>query len=58
MAERFPWPRLMALGLGTLSWPPQQFWRSTLREISAALGTGQLPLQRDTLNDLMQRFPD
>lgn len=60
MAERFPWGRLMALGMGTLHMPPEQFWRCTLKEVVAALGanTTARPMARNTLAQLMEQFPD
>jgi uncharacterized phage protein (TIGR02216 family) len=56
--ERFPWSRVMQLGIGTLGIPPEQFWRSTLREITGALGRVELPLHRQSLDALMQAWPD
>ena len=41
MKERFPWERLMQLGLGVLRWPPRDFWAATPREIAAAFPARQ-----------------
>lgn len=57
MKERFPWVRLMQLGLGVLRWPPRDFWSSTLREIAAAF-PAQEGMARNALDRLMQRYPD
>lgn len=60
----FPWPRLMAAGLGLLRLPPDVFWAMTPRELMAALeGAGLTaapggPLSRSELEGLMARFPD
>ncbi len=53
----------MAIGLGRLRLPPQQFWAMTLRELTAALhGLGisvlPVPLARRELDDLRARYPD
>ena len=56
--ERFPWARVMQLGIGTLGIPPEQFWRCTLREITAALGSAEMPLHRQSLEELMCEWPD
>ena len=56
--ERFPWARVMQLGIGALGIPPEQFWRSTLREIVGALGPIEMPLHRQSLEDLMCEWPD
>jgi len=58
-ADPFPWARLMQLGLGRLRLPPEQFWRSTPRELIAALGlTPSRPLLRQDLLELMKAYPD
>lgn len=58
----FPWEAAMGAGLGLLRLPPEQFWRLTLRELSAALAAlappRPAPLPRGRLFDLMTRFPD
>lgn len=56
--EKFPWRRVMFLGLGVLRLTPQAFWRVTLRELAAALGEGATPLARTRFAELMQEFPD
>jgi uncharacterized phage protein (TIGR02216 family) len=58
MTDKFPWARLMHLGIGVLKIPPHQFWRCTLRELVSALGPPSTPLQRQNLNDLMRQWPD
>jgi uncharacterized phage protein (TIGR02216 family) len=55
---QFPWGRIMQLGMGHLRLSPHEFWRSTLREISNALGHPPRPLLRQTLNALMEQYPD
>lgn len=51
----------MAFGFGVLRLSPDQFWRLTPRELAGAVralfGEGA-PLSRDTLNELIARFPD
>ena len=54
----FPWARLMQTGLGTLQLSPSEFWRSTPREIAAAIGFPPKPMLRQSLNEMMERFPD
>lgn len=56
--NEFPWDQLMKLGLGHLRLSPNEFWRSTLREISSATGVSPRPLLRQTLNELMEQYPD
>lgn len=48
----------MQLGIGTLRLAPHDFWRCTLRELVAALATPAAPLRRQTLDELMQKWPD
>lgn len=61
-AHPFPWEEAMGAGLGLLRLPPDQFWRLTPRELSAALQALAPPrapaLPRGRLDDLMARFPD
>ncbi len=52
----------MRFGLGTLRLAPQAFWRSTPREMAAALQsllpkTSGVPTRQD-LASLLARFPD
>ncbi len=54
----------MAAGMGLLGLAPDEFWRTTPRELAAAL-RGRLgeqaspsPLAPTDLERLMQRFPD
>ena len=56
--ERFPWGRLMQLGIGTLGLSPQDFWRCTLREIMVAMPPVAPPLQRGELDGMMDEWPD
>jgi len=51
----------MAAGLGRLALTPDAFWRTTPRELAAALGLRRSAAAvpgRETLADLMRRFPD
>lgn len=52
----------MRFGLGVLRLPPEAFWKMSPRELAAAWGalTGDRagPLDRRTLLELMERFPD
>jgi uncharacterized phage protein (TIGR02216 family) len=52
----------MALAFRVLRWPPDTFWRATLRELNAALhGPAGSPVEPATSHDLerlMQAFPD
>jgi uncharacterized phage protein (TIGR02216 family) len=57
MRERFPWARMMQLGLGVLKLSPAEFWAATPREIAAAFATGE-PMTRGSLDELMKSFPD
>lgn len=58
----FPWPLALAVGLGVLRLPPEQFWRMTPRELAAALrglyGEEAAPLDRAAFDALRARFPD
>ena len=56
--QRFPWARLLQLGVAELGIAPAEFWRCTLREISTALGPATRPLQRQKLEELMAEWPD
>jgi uncharacterized phage protein (TIGR02216 family) len=59
MPETFPWARLMQIGIGVLGLSPAQFWRTTLREITAASGLAQSnQMSRCALERLMQQWPD
>jgi uncharacterized phage protein (TIGR02216 family) len=61
-ARPFPWPQALAIGLGVLRLPPEQFWRMTPREFAAALrglyGDATASFDRATLDALAARFPD
>jgi uncharacterized phage protein (TIGR02216 family) len=58
----FPWDAAMRFGLGVLRLPPREFWAMTPRELAAAwgavMGERSGPLERPTLETLMERFPD
>ena len=56
--QRFPWGRMMHLGLGQLRLSPAEFWRSTPRELSASQGVSSPPLLRQKLFQLMELYPD
>lgn len=57
----FPWKEAIGFGLGVLRLAPDDFWRMTPRELAYAIeavtGRGR-PLARDTLRELMKRYPD
>ena len=56
--QKFPWARMMRFGLGQLHLSPLEFWRSTPRELAAAMGTPPQPMPRQNLLSLMDLFPD
>ena len=58
MNERFPWARIMHLGLGVLRLPPEQFWRATPRELAAAFAPVQRGFDRKAFEQLMKDHPD
>ncbi len=60
MSKGLDWPGLMAAGLNGLRLTPDQFWRLTPAELAVMLGqtTGQRPLGRIGLDELMRAFPD
>ena len=50
---------MMRIGLGQLHLSPAEFWRSTPRELAAALGPAPpQPMLRQSLLTLMDAFPD
>ena len=58
--KRFPWARMMELGLGVLRLSPAEFWTTTPREIAAAFSqpsANAAPVRQD-FDDLMNRYPD
>jgi uncharacterized phage protein (TIGR02216 family) len=59
---KFPWGQMMQLGLGLLRLSPTEFWRSTPREIAAALGSPPKPTDeralRQNLDAMMREYPD
>lgn len=60
--KAFPWAEAMGFGLGVLRLSPREFWGMTPRELAAAFealsGRRVLPPARETLDELMERFPD
>ena len=58
----FPWEAAMQFGFGVLHLAPDTFWRMTPRELAQAViavrGPAAIPIDRDTLDALMQCFPD
>ena len=62
MRDPFPWPQALAIGLGVLRLPPEQFWRMTPREFAAAVrglyGDFAAPLDRAAFDALAARFRD
>jgi uncharacterized phage protein (TIGR02216 family) len=52
----------MAFGLGRLRLAPADFWRATLRELSAAAETMRAVrgarMERGALDELIKRYPD
>ena len=60
MTERqtFPWARMMYIGFDRLHLAPAEFWRSTPRELSAAMAAPPQPMLRQSLLSLMDLFPD
>ncbi len=58
----FPWEAAMRFGLGVLRLPPAAFWAMTPRELasawSAVMGERHAPLDRQSLDRLMERHPD
>ena len=61
-ASPFPWKQAMGFGLGVLRLSPEAFWRTTPRELAAAmetvLGPRQAALDRASFAALSARFPD
>ncbi len=62
MSRSFPWDEAIGFGLGILRFPPETFWNMTPRELALAIravtGRNGPLFGRDTLDDLMTRFPD
>lgn len=58
--RRFPWDRMMELGLGALRLSPREFWAATPREIAAAFPARlrRDALTRPDLDELLTRYPD
>jgi uncharacterized phage protein (TIGR02216 family) len=54
--QRFPWPELMRLGIGTYNISPREFWTCTLREL--VFLRGENGLSRTRLENLMLEWPD
>lgn len=56
--NRFPWRSLMKLGLRDLRLAPEQFWRSTLRELVCDTGSPPVHGLRQSFSELMAQWPD
>jgi uncharacterized phage protein (TIGR02216 family) len=56
--EKFPWARVMHLGLCVLRLSPKDFWAATPREIAAAFAAPAPPFPRASFEELMKRYPD
>jgi uncharacterized phage protein (TIGR02216 family) len=63
--NEFPWGNILQLGIGRLRLSPEQFWRSTLRELVLAAGLVPSPnfksggpLLRQSLFEMMENYPD
>ena len=56
--QKFPWARMMQIGFDRLHLAPAEFWRSTPRELAAAMGAPPQPMLRQNLISLMDLFPD
>lgn len=56
----FPWASVLRFGLGHLRLSPDAFWRLSLLELHAFLGTSAVPevTTRPTLRALMALYPD
>lgn len=58
----FPWKDTMRFGLGVLRLSPEAFWKMTPRELASAwgavMGERSGPLDRRSLENLMEHFPD
>ncbi|MCY0146341.1 phage tail assembly chaperone [Hoeflea sp. G2-23] len=56
----FPWASVIRFGLGRLRLSPETFWRLSLPELVALIGSeaGPGPATRQSLNALMAQFPD
>jgi len=59
--QPFPWKQAIGFGLGVLRLSPEAFWRMTPRELAYAIEAAsgrRAPLDRSSLQQLMQRYPD
>lgn len=58
--QGFDWPKLMRAGMRDLGLKPWEFWQLTPAELQLLLGegSGQRPLGRSRLDELMAAFPD
>tara|TARA_R110002012_G_scaffold57941_11_gene150045 strand:+ start:59920 stop:60162 length:243 start_codon:yes stop_codon:yes gene_type:complete len=56
----FPWAAALRFGLGHLRLTPDAFWRLSLPELRALIGTSEMPATstRQGLEELMALFPD
>ena len=59
--QPFPWKQAIGFGLGVLKLSPDEFWRTTPRELAHAVealrGHGAR-LARLRFDELMKRYPD
>ena len=58
MAEPFPWRAAMRFAVGELGIAPHDFWRMTPRELAMLVPDGVVPLDRERLRSLIERYPD
>lgn len=56
--QGFPWRALLKLGVRDLRLAPEQFWRSTLRELVHQTGSPPVQGLRQSLSELMAQWPD
>lgn len=57
MAERTPWPHLLATAL-SLGLAPESFWRLSIKEWRALAAPAADSLTRQAFETLTRRFPD
>lgn len=57
MADRTPWPRLLAIAL-SVGVAPESFWRLSVKEWRALTVSADEGLTRQAFTTLAQRFPD
>ncbi len=58
----FPWAEAMEFGFGILRLNSSEFWNMTPRELAAAhrafVPLNNAPIDRDSFNKLMKKYPD